>query len=154
MDSQFLLDTSQFAVLNRKSLTICLLLWVCLTTFLDLYYFVFISDLPEKVDCQDALFDDDTLMYQAIKCLNEVLKFQENLRVLSKWADKWEINFNNENWKFLLFNCKDKFPHYLLHWHELEIEKEVRYPGGIIQPDIKFTVISAERSRQYKSNSV
>ena len=88
MDSQFLLDTSQFAVLNRKSLTICLLLWVCLTTFLDLYYFVFISDLPEKVDCQDALFDDDTLMYQAIKCLNEVLKFQENLRVLSKWADK------------------------------------------------------------------
>ena len=29
-------------------------------------FLVFINDLPEEVDCQVALFADDTLMYQTI----------------------------------------------------------------------------------------
>ena len=102
-------------------------------------FLVFINDLPEEANCQVALFTSDTLMYQAIKCSRETLKFQENLTALWKWADRWEIDFNVKKSKILLFNSRDKLPHYSLHEHELEIVGEVKYLGVIIQSDMKFT---------------
>ena len=87
-------------------------------------FLVFFNDLPEHVDCQVALFADDTLMYQTIKCSRDTLKFQNNITALSKWADKWEMLFNNKG---------------ELHEHELETVKEVKYLEVIILSDMKFT---------------
>ena len=92
-------------------------------------FLVFINDLPEEVDCQVALFADDTMMYQTIKCSHDTLKSQENLTALSKWADKGGMDFNVKKSKILLFNSK--LPHYSLHGHELEIVDEVTYLGVI-----------------------
>ena len=102
-------------------------------------FLVFINDLPKEVDCQVALFSDDTLMYQTIKCSHDTLKFQENLTALSKWADRWGMDFNGKKSKILLFNYRGKFPHYSLHGDELEIVEEVKYLGIIIQSNMKFT---------------
>ena len=96
---------------------------------------MFSNDLPEEVDCQVALFADNTLMYQTIKCSHDTLKFQENLTALSKWADRWGMDFKQN----LLFNNRGKFPRYSLHGHELEIVEEVKYLGVSIQSDMKFT---------------
>ena len=87
------------------------------------------NDLPEEVDCQVALFADDTLMYQAVKCSHDTLKFQENLTALSKWADRWGMDFKS---KILLFNNRGNFSRCLLHGHELEIVEEVKYLGVLI----------------------
>ena len=66
-------------------------------------FLVFINDLPPKeVDCQVALFADDTLMHQTIKCSHDTLKFQENLTALSKWVYKWE-------WILMLRKAKSCF---------------------------------------------
>ena len=100
---------------------------------------MFINDLPKEVDCQVALFSDDTLMYQTIKCSHDTLKFQENLTALSKLADRWGMDFNGKKSKILLFNYRGKFPHYSLHGDELEIVEEVKYLGIIIQSNMKFT---------------
>ena len=96
---------------------------------------MFINDLPGEVDCQVALFADDTLMYQTIKCSHNILKFQENLTVLSKWADRWGMDFDVKKSIILLFNNRGKFPRYSLH----EIVEEVKYFGVIIHSDMKFT---------------
>ena len=68
-------------------------------------FLVFINDLPEKIDCQVAVFADDTLMYQTIKCLHDTFKSQ-NLTALSKWVDRWGMDFIIKKSKILLFNCK------------------------------------------------
>ena len=85
-------------------------------------------------DCQVALFAEDALMCQTIKW-----KFQNNSTALSKWADKWGIDFNVKKSKILLFNSKSELSHYSLHGHKLEIVEEVKYLGAIIQSDTKFT---------------
>ena len=54
-------------------------------------------------------------------------------------GDRWEKYFNVKKSKILLFNSRDKLPHYSLHEHELEIVGEVKYLGVIIQSDMKFT---------------
>ena len=100
---------------------------------------MFINNLPEEVDCQVALFADDTLMYQTIKCSHDTLKFQENLAAVSKWADRRGTHFKVKKSKILLFNSKGKLPHYSLRGHELETVEEVKYLGAIIQSDMKFT---------------
>ena len=64
---------------------------------------MFINNLPEEVDCQVALFTDDTLMYQTIKCPHDTLKFQENLTAFSKWDDKWGMDFNVKKKQNLTF---------------------------------------------------
>ena len=103
-------------------------------------FLAFINDLPEEVDCQVALFADYTLIYQTIKCSYDTLKFQENLTALSKWADRWGMDFKVKKSKIiLLFNSRSKFPHYSLHGHELEILGEVKYLGVTIQSDMTFT---------------
>ena len=64
-------------------------------------------------------------------------KFQNNSTALSKWADKWGIDFNVKKSKILLFNSKSELSHYSLHGHKLEIVEEVKYLGVIIQSDMK-----------------
>ena len=61
------------------------------------------------------------------------------MAALSKWADRWGMDFNVEKSKFLLFNSRGKLPHYALHRHELDIVEELKYLGVIIQSDMKFT---------------
>ena len=48
------------------------------------------------------------------------------MAALSKWADRWGMDFNVKKSKILFFNSKGKLPHYSLHRHELEIVKEVK----------------------------
>ena len=100
---------------------------------------MFVNDLPEEVDCQVALFTDDILMYQIIKCSHYTLKFQENFTALSKWADNWGMDSNVKKSKILLFYSKGELPHYSLHGHEQETVEEVKHLRVIIQPDKKFT---------------
>ena len=63
------------------------------------------------------------------------------MTALSKWADRWGMDFNVKKSKILLFNNRGKFPRYSLHGHELEIVEEVKYLEVIIQSDMKFTHI-------------
>ena len=51
-------------------------------------------------------------------------KFQNNSTALSKWADKWGIDFNVKKSKILLFNSKSELSHYSLHGHKLEIVED------------------------------
>ena len=78
-------------------------------------------------------------MYQTIKCLDDTLKFQENLTAFSKWADIWGMDFNVMKSKILLFTNKGKLPHYSLHGHEPKIVGEVKYLGVISESYMKFT---------------
>ena len=111
--------------------------------FGSVLFLVFINDLP---DCQVAPFADDHLMYQTIKCLHYTLKFQEDLTALSKWAEKWVMDFNVKKCNIFLFNSKGKFLHYSLHGYELKIAEEVEYMGVTIH-DMKFTAQVTESSK-------
>ena len=141
MDNNFLLNRPQGVIVNRKSLKTCLALRVYLRALSlePVLFLVFIKDLPEVVDYQVALITDAALKYQTTECSHDTLNFQENLTVLSKWADKWGMDFNAKKSKILLFSSKSKLPHYSLLGHELKILEEVKYRGVVIQSDMKFT---------------
>ena len=55
---------------------------------------LFLVIMNEKVDCWVALFADNSLMYQTIKCSHNTSKFQRNLTAFSKWAGKCGTDFN------------------------------------------------------------
>ena len=127
----FILNRSQCVILNgKKSKSLPATSGAPQGSVLrPVLFLVFINDLPKEVDCQVALFADDTSMYQTIKCSHDTLKFQRNLTALSKWADRWGIDFNVKKSKILLFNNRGKFPRYSLYGHKLEIVEEVKYLG-------------------------
>ena len=59
-----------------------------------LLFLLFINDLPEKISSHIRLYADDVIIYRAVYSNNDVLRLQEDLNVLSKWASDRHMTFN------------------------------------------------------------
>ena len=68
-----------------------------------LLFLIYINDLPDVIDCLNALFADDTKVYSPVQTIDDARALQNNLNNLDEWSDKWQLSFNVSKCKVVHF---------------------------------------------------
>ena len=53
-----------------------------------------INDITKDIDSPLRMFADDCLLYRIIESTEDTTKLQQDLNILSEWANTWQLNFN------------------------------------------------------------
>ena len=59
----------------------------------DLFFLIFINDLPDNIKSSVRLFADDCVLYRNIHSLQDCLILQEDLDSLGLWEADWQMKF-------------------------------------------------------------
>ncbi len=59
-----------------------------------LMFLLYINDIGDNVALSLRLFADDSLLYRGIGSITDALKLQEDLDILTDWAQRWQMSFN------------------------------------------------------------
>jgi len=55
---------------------------------------LYINDITKDIDSPLRMFADDCLLYRIIESTENTTKLQQDLDILSEWANTWQLNFN------------------------------------------------------------
>ena len=59
-----------------------------------LMFLLYINDITKDIDSPLRMFADDCLLYRIIESTEDTTKLQQDLNILSEWANTWQLNFN------------------------------------------------------------
>jgi len=80
---------------NKKSSTCKVLSGVPQGSVLGpLLFLLFINDITNRISSTIRLYVDDLIIYQQIQINDDIIKLQQDLDMLSEWADAWQMKFN------------------------------------------------------------
>ena len=78
-------------------------------------FIIFINDLEAGIKSKFVKFADDAKLAQAVHNVEGRDSLREDLRILYKWSEKWQMNFNLEKCKIMhVWNKKNLFDKYSL----------------------------------------
>ena len=100
-----------------------------------------INDLPDQVKPRVRLFADDTAIYLAISSEGESITLQNNLHILEKWEQRWNMSFNPSKCQ-VLHITRAKCPiqtKYILHDTVLHTVPSTKYLGVTISDDLSWS---------------
>lgn len=105
-------------------------------------FLAFINDLPCCIESKVRLFADDTVIYLAIKSVNDCLQLQKNLQSLEKWVTEWKMEFNLAKCNVLRVTRRHEpiIFNYILHGHFLEAIDTTKYLGVHLSKDLRWNV--------------
>ena len=105
-----------------------------------LLFLLFINDLPEKISSHIRLYADDVIIYRTVYSNNDVLRLQEELNVLSKWASDWHMTFNlNKCEHLVVSNIRSPlYTEYRINDHSIRKVSTAKYLGVIIDHNLSW----------------
>ena len=105
-----ILDSSSQAVLNGvKSDKIAVSSGVLQGSVLGpILFLAYINDLPDQVKSRVRLFADNTAIYLAISSEGESITLQNDLFILEKWEQQWDVSFNPSKCQVLHMSHPDQ----------------------------------------------
>ena len=106
-----------------------------------LLFVVYINDILENVTSDGFLFADDTKIFRAITSKNDALHLQSDIDTLTRWSEKWGMEFNREKCHVLtLGKFEDtKYTHrYELGGEEIEHVFTEKDLGITIDSELKY----------------
>ena len=71
-----------------------------------LLFLCYIDDLPRSIKSKVRMYADDTLVYNVINSISDCIHLQNNLLLLEKWANVWQMQFNPSKCEFLVVTNK------------------------------------------------
>lgn len=71
-----------------------------------LLFLIYINDLPTGISSNLRLFADDCIIYRSIKSTEDHLVLQNDLILIAKWCDKWQMSLNSTKCKVITFSRK------------------------------------------------
>ena len=108
---EFLSDRKQRVVLGQASSS-----WSTVTSGVPqgsvlgpLLFTLFINDMPKHLHHPCKLFADDTKLIAIIKNTQDIVLLQEDIDRLSAWNTTWDMKFNHQKCKYMVFNKKKHF---------------------------------------------
>ena len=57
-------------------------------------FLLYINDITNDIDSPLHMFADDCLLYRIIESTEDTIKLQQDLKILSEWANTWQLTFN------------------------------------------------------------
>ena len=99
-------------------------------------FIIFVNDITEVVSSNVKVFADDTKIY-APTCDSGGL--QEDLNSLSEWAEKWELQFNEDKCKVIHYGHENPNKTYTMNTKPLKEADEECDLGVIFERDLKFS---------------
>ena len=99
------------------------------------------------------MYADDTLVYNAINSINDCTQLQNNLLLLEKWANIWQMQFNPSKCEFLAVTNKKLTPSFTYHINNVPIKtvQQAKYLGVTI--DSKLTWKEHIKITTHKANT-
>ena len=119
-----------------------------------LLFLAFINDLPSNLSSNVRLFADDCVVYRQIINEHDHISLQEDLHILEKWQDDWQLRFNTKKCFVmrLTHNRNVKLYPYKLDGRLLESTKNHPYLGVCITDNLSWTAhINNITSSAYRS---
>ena len=80
-------------------------------------FLVYVNDLPSVVDCQVALFADDSKCAKVIKSISDCYSLQVDLDNVSCWSKDWRLRFNSTKCEILFVGRKRSL---IVHTYKLD----------------------------------
>jgi len=102
-----------------------------------LLFMIYINDIDDSVSSKLLKFADDTKVFRAVLNLHDIEKLQIDLMNLCKWSDDWLMLFNVDKCKIVHFGYNNNMANYKLNDKNLDVDKEERDLGVVIQNDLK-----------------
>ena len=102
-------------------------------------FLIYINDLENEIGSNILKFADDTKMFRRVESQEDRHKLQVDLNKLVKWAEKWQMLFNNDKCKCLHIGQANAKTNYLMNSNVLlstEREKDV---GFVVCSDLKVS---------------
>ena len=102
-----------------------------------LLFVIYINDIDDSVSSNLLKFADDTKVFRIVSTPNDIDKLQYDLMNLCKWSDDWMMLFNADKCKVMHFGYNNTEADYKIYDKNLDVTKEERDLGIIIQNDLK-----------------
>ena len=64
-------------------------------------FLIYINDLPDLIKSTVLLFADDTKLYNLLNNENSTVQLQNDLDLLTDWAEMWQMRFNHDKCKVI-----------------------------------------------------
>ena len=99
------------------------------------------------------MYADDTLVYNVINTTDDCVQLQNDLLLLERWANIWQMQFNPSKCEFLAVTNKTSTPSFTYHINEIPIKavQHAKYLGVII--DSKLTWKEHIKITTHKANT-
>ena len=88
-----------------------------------LLFICFINDLPNVAMSNIKLFADDTKLYRVVDTPEDANIFQNDVDAVTRWADTWQLQFNEAKCKVVHYGNKN--PHFKYTMSTEDGEKEI-----------------------------
>ena len=74
-----------------------------------LFFLIYINDMPGLVNSITKLFADDTKIIKLIRNSLDIVDLQIDVDRLALWTKDWQMNFNAEKCKYMIFKNRSYF---------------------------------------------
>ena len=106
-----------------------------------IHFLAEINDLPDQVKSRVRLFADETAIHLAISSEGESIPLQNDLFILEKLEQRWDMSFNPSKCQ-ILHITRAKSPmqtRYILHGTVLDSVPSAKYLGVTISDNLSWT---------------
>ena len=106
-----------------------------------LLFSLFVNDLTSVIKTNCLMYADDLKIFSVVKSQNDVLKLQQDLDAVTKWAADWKLNLNASKCKSFKITLKRNFIHssYGINGTLLENVGKIRDLGVVLDQKLTFS---------------
>ena len=111
-------------------------------------FLIYINDLDNNLASKIKKFADDTKLCKSISSIEDVESLKQDLDILTKWSEDWQIEFNTDKCKIMQLGRENFNKQYTLCNSTLKMSDKETDLGIIVSDNLKFSAQTNESVRK------
>ena len=118
-------------------------------------FVIYINDLPHGLSSTTMMFADDTKIYQRIQSRDDSIKFQEDIKKLHEWSQKWQLLFHPDKCKVMHIGRISHAAQYKIGENEMKEVQSEKDLGVLFDADLSFKAeIQARAAKGHQMSGI